>query len=125
MARLASGSSEDTERLGLALGRVLSPGHVVGLVGELGAGNRAHSSEFRPPDGPGAADRPRSPDGLDEPGSKRVQAVLGFGVGIVFVYDAVVSLIILVVINLVIGLRVKPEIEREGLDIALHGETVQ
>jgi Amt family ammonium transporter len=47
------------------------------------------------------------------------------GVAIVFVYDAVVSLIILVVINLVIGLRVSPEIEREGLDIALHGETVQ
>jgi Amt family ammonium transporter len=47
------------------------------------------------------------------------------GVAIVFVYDAVVSLIILFVINLVIGLRVTPEIEREGLDIALHGETVQ
>jgi Amt family ammonium transporter len=47
------------------------------------------------------------------------------GVAIVFVYDAVVSLIILWVINLVIGLRVTPEIEREGLDIALHGETVQ
>jgi ammonium transporter, Amt family len=47
------------------------------------------------------------------------------GVAIVFVYDAVVSLIILVVINLVIGLRVTPEVEREGLDIALHGETVQ
>jgi Amt family ammonium transporter len=47
------------------------------------------------------------------------------GVAIIFVYDAVVSLIILVVINLVIGLRVTPEIEREGLDIALHGETVQ
>jgi Amt family ammonium transporter len=47
------------------------------------------------------------------------------GIGTVFVYDAVVSLIILVVINLVIGLRVTPEIEREGLDIALHGETVQ
>ena len=47
------------------------------------------------------------------------------GVAIVFVYDAVVSLIILWVINLVIGLRVPPETEREGLDIALHGETVQ
>jgi ammonium transporter, Amt family len=47
------------------------------------------------------------------------------GVAIVFVYDAVVSLIILTIINLVIGLRVTPEIEREGLDIALHGETVQ
>jgi Amt family ammonium transporter len=47
------------------------------------------------------------------------------GVAIVFVYDAVVSLIILKVIDVVIGLRVTPEIEREGLDVALHGETVQ
>jgi ammonium transporter, Amt family len=47
------------------------------------------------------------------------------GVAIVFVYDAVVSLIILFVIKMVIGLRVTPEIEREGLDVALHGETVQ
>jgi ammonium transporter, Amt family len=47
------------------------------------------------------------------------------GVAIVFVYDAVVSLVLLWVIDLVIGLRVKPETEREGLDLALHGETVQ
>jgi Amt family ammonium transporter len=47
------------------------------------------------------------------------------GVGTVFIYDLVVSLIILWVINLVIGLRVKEEVEREGLDLALHGEAVQ
>jgi len=47
------------------------------------------------------------------------------GVAIVFVYGAVVSLIILKIVDLFIGLRVKPEIEREGLDLALHGETVQ
>ena len=47
------------------------------------------------------------------------------GVAIVFVYGAVVSLVILKIIDLVIGLRVSPEIEREGLDLALHGETVQ
>jgi ammonium transporter, Amt family len=47
------------------------------------------------------------------------------GVVIVVVYDAIVSLIILKVIDLVIGLRVSPEIEREGLDITLHGEAVQ
>ena len=44
---------------------------------------------------------------------------------IVVVYDAIVSLIILKIIDLVIGLRVSPEIEREGLDITLHGEAVQ
>ena len=47
------------------------------------------------------------------------------GVVIVVVYDAIVSLIILKIIDLVIGLRVAPEIEREGLDITLHGEAVQ
>jgi Amt family ammonium transporter len=47
------------------------------------------------------------------------------GVGTVFVYDFVVSLIILKVIDMVIGLRVKEEVEREGLDLALHGEAVQ
>jgi Amt family ammonium transporter len=47
------------------------------------------------------------------------------GVGIVVVYDAVVTLIILKLIDAVIGLRVDVEIERDGLDLALHGETVQ
>ena len=42
-----------------------------------------------------------------------------------FVYDAVVTLIILWLVNLVIGLRVTEDVEREGLDLALHGETVQ
>ena len=47
------------------------------------------------------------------------------GVGTVFIYDAVVTLIILKVVDLVIGLRVSAEVERDGLDLALHGETVQ
>src|SRR5579885_1032910 len=47
------------------------------------------------------------------------------GIVIVFVYDAVVSLIILKILDAIIGLRVTPETEREGLDLALHGEVVQ
>jgi Amt family ammonium transporter len=47
------------------------------------------------------------------------------GVGAVIVYDAIVTLIILVVIKMIIGLKVSDEIEREGLDLALHGEVVQ
>ncbi len=47
------------------------------------------------------------------------------GIVIVFVYDAIVSLILLKIIDAIIGLRVSDEIEREGLDFALHGETVQ
>ena len=42
-----------------------------------------------------------------------------------FVYDAVVTLIILKIVDLVIGLRVSEEVERDGLDLALHGETIQ
>jgi ammonium transporter, Amt family len=41
------------------------------------------------------------------------------------VYDVVVTLIILKLIDLVIGLRVSEEVERDGLDLALHGETIQ
>jgi Amt family ammonium transporter len=47
------------------------------------------------------------------------------GVAIVVVYDVIVSLIILKVVDLIVGLRVDAEIERDGLDLALHGETVQ
>jgi ammonium transporter, Amt family len=47
------------------------------------------------------------------------------GVAVVFVYDVIVSLIILKIVDLVIGLRVSEDVEREGLDLALHGETVQ
>jgi len=47
------------------------------------------------------------------------------GVGTVFIYDVIVTLIILKVVDIFIGLRVSAEIEREGLDLALHGETIQ
>ncbi|MHB8622499.1 MAG: ammonium transporter [Sulfuricaulis sp.] len=43
-------------------------------------------------------------------------------VGAVLVYDAVVTFIILKIIDAVIGLRVSPDEEREGLDISQHGE---
>jgi Amt family ammonium transporter len=48
-----------------------------------------------------------------------------YGVAIVIVYDVIVSLIILKVIDATIGLRVTKEVEQEGLDLALHGEAVQ
>jgi Amt family ammonium transporter len=47
------------------------------------------------------------------------------GIAIVFIYDAIVSLIILKIIDAIIGLRVTEEVERDGLDLALHGEVVQ
>ena len=45
-------------------------------------------------------------------------------VAAVFVYCGVGTFIILKVIDMVVGLRVSPEVEVEGLDINLHGETV-
>jgi Amt family ammonium transporter len=47
------------------------------------------------------------------------------GVATVFVYDAVASLIILTVVKMSVGLRVTEDTEREGLDLALHGEAIQ
>jgi Amt family ammonium transporter len=41
-----------------------------------------------------------------------------------FVYSAIATFIILKVIDIVIGLRVPRDVEVEGLDINLHGETV-
>jgi len=46
-------------------------------------------------------------------------------VGFTVVYSGVVSFVILKIIDAVIGLRVTDEAERDGLDLALHGETIQ
>ncbi len=46
------------------------------------------------------------------------------GIAVVIVFDAIVSLIILKVIDWTIGLRVDEETEIDGLDLALHGEVV-
>ena len=48
-----------------------------------------------------------------------------YGIAVTIVYDVIVSLIILKLVDLTIGLRVDAEVEREGLDLALHGEAVQ
>ena len=47
------------------------------------------------------------------------------GIVTVIVYDAIVTIVILSIIKAVIGLRVSDEVERDGLDLALHGEVVQ
>ena len=48
-----------------------------------------------------------------------------YGIAVVVVYDAIASLILLKLVDLTIGLRVDAEMEREGLDLAIHGEAVQ
>ncbi len=60
--------------------------------------------------------KPQLPGGLAQLG---VQAM---GVGVTLLYSGIVSFIILKVIDAVMGLRVTPEAEREGLDLVLHGE---
>jgi Amt family ammonium transporter len=47
------------------------------------------------------------------------------GIGWSAGYDLIATFIILKAIDLVIGLRVDQDVEREGLDLALHGETVR
>ena len=46
-----------------------------------------------------------------------------WGVGTAIVWSAVVSVIAYQLVDMVIGLRVPEEEEREGLDITSHGET--
>jgi len=56
------------------------------------------------------------------PGQVVNQAI---GILIVLAYDAIATLILLKIVDVIIGLRVPKDIEQEGLDLALHGEAVQ
>ena len=47
-----------------------------------------------------------------------------YGIGVTVVYCAVATFIILKVVDLIVGLRVDTDVEREGLDVNLHGEVV-
>ncbi len=47
-----------------------------------------------------------------------------YGVGVTVLYTGVVTFVLLKLIQKTMGLRVTPEQEREGLDLALHGETL-
>ncbi|NUY33417.1 ammonium transporter, partial [Paraburkholderia sp. JPY303] len=47
------------------------------------------------------------------------------GVLTTLIYSGVVSFVLLKIIDMVIGIRVTEEQEREGLDVSLHGEKVE
>ncbi|CAH2903489.1 MAG: unnamed protein product [uncultured Paraburkholderia sp.] len=47
------------------------------------------------------------------------------GVVTTLVYSGVVSFVLLKIIDMVMGIRVTEEQEREGLDVSLHGEHVE
>ena len=63
--------------------------------------------------------------------SKEISGVDGsfmqqlLGVGVTVVYGFIASYVILKIIDMTIGLRVTEEQEREGLDISLHGESIE
>jgi len=48
-----------------------------------------------------------------------------YGVGVTVAYTAIATFIILKVVDVIMGLRVDDEAERDGLDLNLHGESVQ
>ena len=58
--------------------------------------------------------------GMD--GSVLIQAK---GVAVTLVYGLVVSYVLLILIDKTMGLRVTEEQERQGLDISLHGESIE
>lgn len=84
---------------------------VGGIVGALLTGVFAY--------GPLSA-TPSSPQGIV--GGWHQVLIQAEAVGATLVWSGVVSFILLKIVDLVIGLRVKPEEEIEGLDIVLHGE---
>jgi Amt family ammonium transporter len=47
-----------------------------------------------------------------------------YGILGTLIYDAIATLIILFIIKMIMGLRVSEEVERDGLDLSLHGELV-
>jgi Amt family ammonium transporter len=61
--------------------------------------------------------------GLIEGNSGQVITQL-YGVGITVVYCAIASFILLKIVDVIVGLRVTTDEEREGLDVNLHGEVV-
>ena len=61
--------------------------------------------------------------GLIDGNPKQVLSQL-YGVGVTIVYTAIATAIIFKVVDLIIGCRVEQEVERDGLDLNQHGETV-
>jgi Amt family ammonium transporter len=62
---------------------------------------------------------------INELGKDASVATQVYGVAVTIIYTAVATAVILLIIKAVIGLRVTPQEEEEGLDVALHGESVQ
>jgi Amt family ammonium transporter len=88
---------------------------VGGAVGALLTGVAASAAWNNP------ADPANGIPGLLE-GNPGLLAAQAFGVGIAGAYAAIVTWVILRILDAVMGLRVPEDAEREGLDVSLHGE---
>jgi len=88
-----------------------------GIVGALLTGVFAVGAFSATTDSPGGS------PGLLEGNFDQV-LIQAYGVTITVGYTAVATLILLKIVDVVLGLRVDQETEREGLDLRLHGETV-
>jgi Amt family ammonium transporter len=62
--------------------------------------------------------------GLLEGNGRQVLTQL-YGIGVVLAWSGIVSFILLKVIDFLLPLRVRTEEEQMGLDVALHGESLQ
>jgi Amt family ammonium transporter len=71
-----------------------------------------------------SATSPEGSPGLLDGNPGQVMTQL-YGIAVTIIYCGIVSFVILKVLDVVIGLRVGEEAERDGLDLALHGETIQ
>jgi Amt family ammonium transporter len=66
---------------------------------------------------------PAGRDGLFIGGGAGLLGEQALAAGVTLVFSFVVSFVIAKAIDLTIGLRVDPDVEDEGLDLALHAET--
>ena len=57
-------------------------------------------------------------------GNAKQMLIQFYDVGAVFLFSGIGTFIILKVIDMIVGIRVSQEVEVEGLDINLHGETI-
>ncbi len=90
---------------------------VGGFTGTLLTGVFAVAAVSATPDGPGAA-------GLLEGNVGQVVTQL-YGIAVTMIWAGLGTFVILKVIGAIVPLRVKPEDEVTGLDVSLHGESLQ
>jgi len=88
-----------------------------GIVGALLTGVLARAAI-----NPASGDTPAKAGLIDGNAAQVVTQV--YGIAVTLIYCAIATVIILKIIDWTIGLRVKSEVERDGLDLSLHGETI-